>query len=98
MLGYATGVAGAAVAAAMGRVQNTNLENSHRAIGLTVFILLTLQVAAALFWRPAPLATKVRRVSWACGALHPKVPYEMLNVGTRLIYFWHLAILCWRVS
>ena len=62
VLGYLAGVAGAAVAVAMGRVQKTNLENSHRAIGLTVFILLTLQVATALFLRPAPLATKLRRV------------------------------------
>ena len=58
--GYLAGVAGAGVAVAMGRIQKTSMENTHRAIGLTVFILLTLQVATALFWRPKPLATKIR--------------------------------------
>lgn len=43
----------------MGRPNRTHLEDSHRIIGLVVFILLTLQVSA-IFWRPAPRASKLR--------------------------------------
>ena len=53
MLGYLTGLAGAAVAVAMGRKTHTHLEDVHRIVGLTVTILLTIQVLAIL-WRPAP--------------------------------------------